>query len=213
MDYQHGLQLCSTNKQITVSDKMGANTRGECKMKLRILATCIIFFAGSFMSANAQKNIVPKPKFSLTIAESHGGGFGPGYHRLIVTETNLSQETINEGGCRPYAFQPGVVIEVLFNNVQLQMNENAEPVRKLKTLKENSEPCNGSLWSQKADPGKAFSNYIDPSVFFDMSNPGSYLITVTKETLPNDPVRSVKVRSNTITVIVHQPNITPDTQK
>ena len=46
---------------------------------------------------------------------------------------------------------------------------------------------------------------LEISGYFDMTKPGTYTITVSKETYPNDPSKSATVWSNTITIVVPKP--------
>jgi hypothetical protein len=150
----------------------------------------------------------PKPRFTLTIS---GGAdaYRKGVYDLAVIETNISNEAIREGGCLPLAFRAGVSVSVVYNGVLLKMDETKPMVLNLRRHQLHPVPCSGSMFSHEAQAGGgpegAFEDDLPLSMLYDMSKPGTYEVTVSKETLPHDREKSVTVKSNTLTIIVPEP--------
>jgi hypothetical protein len=69
--------------------------------------------------------------------------------------------------------------------------------------------CTHELGINKIKPGGSFQRPLELSERYDMSRPGNYEITVTRETDPEHPEKSVTVRSNTITIVVKPEDLAP----
>ena len=65
--------------------------------------------------------------------------------------------------------------------------------------------CNGI--TRGIDPGKVVKFTLWVSSEYDMTVPGTYEITVTRETDRWNPEKSVTVKSNTITIVVPEPGV------
>lgn len=68
--------------------------------------------------------------------------------------------------------------------------------------------CTSSFADDSVQPGDARGDIF---VFagphgYDMTKPGIYEVTVSRETAPDDPAKSVTVKSNTITITVPRPD-------
>lgn len=63
--------------------------------------------------------------------------------------------------------------------------------------------CQGA--TQGIPPGASIKIPLWVSSFYDMTEPGTYTITVKRETFPYEPAKSVTVWSNTIEIVVPQP--------
>lgn len=170
----------------------------------------VLIFATQIAVICAQTPERPKPRFKLTI--SNGGMDSSGGYVLAVTETNISNDIIREGGCLPLAFQDGINISVLYNGRPMEMDETKPMVQHLRKQRAHPAPCSGSMFGHEAKPGGgpegAFEDNLDISLLYDMSKPGTYEVTVSKETFPHNPEKSVKVKSNTLTIIVPEPDDT-----
>jgi hypothetical protein len=156
----------------------------------------------------AQKSEKPKPRFTLTISNS--GSDSLGRYVLAVTETNISNEVLREAVCIPAAFEDRIKVTVVYNGTPLEMNEVKPAVQYIKKQeKEGKGHCPTKTFLHEVQPGGgpegAFEDNLDVSLLYDMSKPGTYEITVSKETFPHNPEKSVTVKSNTLTIIVPEP--------
>lgn len=168
----------------------------------------VLIFAMQIASIFAQAPERPKPRFTLTI--SNGGVDSLGRYLLSVTETNISNEVLREAQCMPLTFEVGIKVTIIYNGVPLEMNETKPAVQYIrKQDKEGKGHCHGKYYLQEAQPGGgpegAFAGTLDISLLYDMSKPGTYEVTVSKETFPHDPEKSVTVKSNTLTIVVPEP--------
>ncbi len=139
----------------------------------------------------------PAPKFTLSISQIGYGGSSPGNYAVLVKLKNISNEEIGDQGC--LALRDWFDASVLYNGVPM---EETDAVKQLKAVRKLEKPCEGSHSGWRIGPGGEHHYQLNVSEFYDMSKPGTYEITVTRETYPKDPEISVTVRSNTITIIV-----------
>jgi hypothetical protein len=140
-----------------------------------------------------------EPQFTLTISEYHGE-FGPGLDRLNVVMTNTSNEKIIMPGCeetRGY-----FTVTVLYNGVPLVEKDEAARRR---TETEEAQNCTFGPIGGGIKPGKLREYWVSIRVKYDVSRPGTYEVTVSRETDPDHPEKSVTVKSNTLTVVVPEP--------
>jgi hypothetical protein len=170
----------------------------------------LLFFAAQATTLFAQPSERPTPWFTLSIEEaqlSRQAGYTANDHELLVQYTNISN-VVQQDNCVNRAWVYGMV--VLRDGAPFEK-------RKPKTKNDDSD--------QDADSGrvKVHSSYVDkgcgringgidpgqtvkftlwPSAEYDMSEPGTYTITVKRETYPFDLTKSVTVWSNTITIVV-----------
>ncbi len=184
--------------------------RGEVKMKRLVSYFSVLILATQTATTCAQMTEKPRPGFTLTISGDTDAN-RRGVYVLAVIETNISNKAIREGGCLPLAFRAGISISVEYNGVPLEMDETKPMVLNLRKHQKHPVPCNGSMFSHEAQPGGgpegAFEDNLPLSTLYDMSKPGRYEITVSKETFPHDPERSVIVKSNTLTIVVPEPEV------
>jgi hypothetical protein len=153
----------------------------------------------SAVSPLAQAPEKPAPRFALTISEKHEG-IRPTSRNILVTETNISNGVITESGCP--ALRGWYNVSVVYDGVLL---EETDAVGRLRKLREGHAPCNGSLLIRETKPGESLQLPLNLTGLYDLSKPGRYEITVTKETEPDHPERNVTVKSNTLTIIVPEP--------
>jgi len=154
------------------------------------------------------------PWFSLTIEEkANEAWMGPGSHWLQVKYTNVSAQP-QWDSC---AWTPGAYdIAVRRDGAPLERRKKA------KTESEAQEPNQGNQGSYKIRvpdlgpecsyldrpiaPGQSIDFSLWPSAAYDMSVPGTYEVTVTRETDPRHPDKSVTVKSNSLTIVVPPPD-------
>jgi len=176
-------------------------------MKRRAFYFIAPFFVMHAVMVIAQKTEKPAPRFTLTI--SNGGPDSLGRYVLEVTETNISNEVLRESVCVPAAFEVGIKVSVIYNGSPLDMDETRPATRYIKSKREGKGLCPGKVFTHEAKPGGgpegAFEDNLDVSLLYDMSKPGTYEITVYKETFPHSPEKSVTVKSNTIAIVVPEP--------
>ena len=186
-------------------------TPGILGMNNRTLGITILLFAMLSATSQSQTPDKPAPGFTLTIRGHALKNGGYGLKGLELITTNISKEAISKGVCRPLEFDKGFSVEVLYKGVRLEMDETSPAVRQLRAFQKEPWVCQGSVMGHLVLPGKADKpegSFSDPLIeyhFYDMSKPGNYEIAVTEETLPNNPEKSVTVRSNTVTVVVPEP--------
>jgi hypothetical protein len=156
----------------------------------------------------------PEPRFTLTIAEYHHE-LGPRFDRVTLRMTNISNEVITEPGCAQW--RGLYVVSVLYNGVSLEEKDKA--TRRASDA-EIAGSCTHELGINKIKPGEYIDHWFDLAYRYDLYKPGTYAITVYKETdpkpdtarpwtyverTPGDPDRSETVKSNTLTVVVPEP--------
>jgi hypothetical protein len=151
---------------------------------------------------------VPTAKFSLTISLFLPFGAplpGQPYIRgLLVEETNTSDEPLEEGGCleRQGVFR----VNVMFNGHHLK--ERDERVRKKREADDRAKPCKVPHPESVIKRGESLKHYIGISWDYPMSEPGTYEVTVSRESDLEHPDQSVIVTSNTLSIVVSEPNRT-----
>lgn len=141
----------------------------------------------------------PRPRFTLAIEPSDPDNW-PGPPVVIdVDRENTSGQTIREAKCWTFMGMYNLVV-----------TRDGEPIvenHQMKQLKRNRSAvdCNGNETLIEIAPGESDSEEIPVSNFFDVSIPGSYVVSVTRETDPWNPAKSILVESNTISFIVQPP--------
>jgi hypothetical protein len=183
-------------------------------MRKHALCFLVLVFALRTVALCAQTREDSEQGFTLTISEWHGG-LPPSYHWLSVLVTNKSNEPITEPGCSEV--RGLYVTSVLYNGVPLE--EKDAIARRAREAKD-ARFCTRELGINKIKPGESFEHILRIGGIYDMSRPGTYEITVSRETdpkpdvsrpgtylerAPGDPDRSVTVNSNTLIVAVPEP--------
>ncbi len=160
--------------------------------------------------AQTSENLAPK--FALAIEEeqlSAQAGYQPADHELIVKYTNTS-EKVQRDAC--------AVIPDAYNLVVLRDGVAVEKRKSKKEAENNSEDgstgtrievtqmgpnCHSD--NKGLNPGQSVTFPLWVSSDYDMTVPGTYDITVTRETDRWNPEKSVTVESNTLTIVVPEP--------
>jgi hypothetical protein len=170
---------------------------GEGGMKKLAIYFLVGLLGAQSAASYAQVSEQPAPKLKLAISEERSGGSPPTYHRLSVIVTNTSNEIFLEPGCSNV--RGLYTISVVYRGAPLAEKDAAAWRRR-----EAAEAafCTHELGINEIKPGISFQRLLDLSERYDMSRPGKYEITVTRETDPEHLEKSVTVRSNAITIVV-----------
>lgn len=167
-----------------------------------------LMFLASAMALFAQTPGRPAPTFALAIEEKPLEAENtPGTHIFLVKYTNVSN-IVQQDGCMvtPSAYS----IVVLRDGVSVEKRkskrvtggtteENGTRPRIHVTYTE-ADSCNGV--NQGLRPGESVKFPLWVSSAYDLTAPGTYEITVTRETDRWDPNKSVTVKSNSLTIVV-----------
>jgi hypothetical protein len=117
-----------------------------------------------------------------------------------VRVTNISNEMIRGGGC--LALRGMYNILIVYNGVPM---EETDAVRKLKKYRKEDGGCTSGNPTWRLKPGEYHDDPLEVTEFYNMSKPGTYEITVTKDTFPDHPEKSAAIKSNTLTIVVPEP--------
>jgi hypothetical protein len=166
-------------------------------MNRMILKRFAIVLVVQAVFAFAQVPAQPAPTFTLTISQVGYGGTTPGNYAVRVKLKNISDHEIGDQGC--LALRDWFNVSVIYNGVPM---EETDAVRSLKEIRKLTKPCEGSYTGWKIEPGEEHYYRLNVSEFYDMSKPGTYEVTVTRETNPKHPDLSVTVKSNTVAIMV-----------
>jgi hypothetical protein len=157
----------------------------------------------------AQAPVSTLPTFALVIEEKPlSAENAPGTFILLVKYTNIS-DAIQKDDCvvSPAAYKLVVLRDGLPAEKRRPHDQNTEdspnPKRIERPLITESDSCHGI--TRGIDPGKTVKFSLWVSSEYDLTAPGTYEITVTRETDRWHPERSVTVKSNTITIVVPEP--------
>jgi hypothetical protein len=151
----------------------------------------------------------PAPWFKLSIEEVQlPRGYPPSVHELLLTYTNSPNATQKDPCVNtPWVYQmvvlrDGVPVEKRKKKTESTSEDTGETSGRVRIHSEYTEAneCRGA--THGIPPGATIKFPLWPSAYYDMSIPGTYTITVKRETFPFDPAKSVTVWSNTITVVV-----------
>jgi hypothetical protein len=136
----------------------------------------------------------------------------PGTLILLVKYTNIS-DVVQKDDCvvTPAAYKMVVLRDGLPAEKRKTRSKNTDESQdsgktngyRIKTDYTEADMCNGI--TRGIDPGKVVKFTLWVSSEYDMTVPGTYEITVTRETDRWNPNKSVTIRSNTITIVVPPP--------
>jgi len=86
---------------------------------------------------------------------------------------------------------------------------NGDPVPETDEMKElqryRTRDCAAGEYPVEIKAGETITFEMEVHTFYEVRKPGAYDVTVTWETFPREPDKSVTVKSNTITVVVPEP--------
>ena len=163
----------------------------------------------SAMALLAQPPGKPVPTFALAIEEQK---LNPSYpateHELLVKYTNVS-DVVQQDNCVVSAWVYKMV--VLHDGLPAEKRETRnketeeppDPNRIKVPLYTEANSC-GRI-TRGINPGESVTFNLWPSSEYDMTAPGTYEITVTRETDQWNPEKSITVKSNTLTIVVPEP--------
>jgi len=174
------------------------------KLAIAFIALLITLHA-VIICAQAPNSENSQPRFSLTISAFYPAGAGtPGhatFRELRVDETNLSNEPLQEVEC--WFLRGGYSLSVTHNGSP--QKERDEARRKRREANEKLKSCRGVRSSYLIPPGETRGFLIGSfSSDYPLDQPGTYKVTVSRESDPEHPEESVTVKSNTITIEVSE---------
>jgi hypothetical protein len=160
----------------------------------------VMIFATQVFATNAQSQEKTEPQFTLTILSELHGEFGPALNMIEVKETNISNEVIYDPGC--VQTRGWMTVTVFYNGLPL---EEKDVKARHRREKERREYCTSGRGVNGIKPGEYLDYVVSVADIYDVSKPGTYGITVSMESDPDHPEKSVTVKSNTLTVVVPEP--------
>jgi hypothetical protein len=164
---------------------------------LMLLSSAAIFFAQTPESQTL--------KFTLAIEEKPlEAENAPGTHILLVKYTNIS-DTVQRDDCAvsPWEYKLLVLrdgVTLKKKKVRREKTEESAPPGAIKLEIHERSICHSD--GKGLNPGQSVQFPLWVSSEYDMTAPGTYDITVTRETDPWNPEKSVTVKSNTLTIVV-----------
>lgn len=167
-----------------------------------------ILFTLQTITSNAQLER-PKPGSTLTLEADRSAlpaGYPADYHKLLVTYTNVSDQAVKDN-CANAAWKYDMLVSRDGAPVEKKRSAGNTPKvgdtsgrHKIQVHITEADGCGGPA---HAIPPRGRINFpLWVSSFYDMTVPGTYTITVKRETFPFDPAKSATVWSNTITIVV-----------
>jgi len=168
------------------------------------LPLLLLFFTLQPLSIFAQVSERPNPGFTLLISEvprsKISEGYPPDYHLLTVTWISTSDD---------FKEDPVMDPENMLNMIVLRDGAPAQETDLMRDLRKTREAIAAGETTPSAlivprphKPRHSVESQLEISGYFDMSQPGTYTITVNRETFPFEPEKSVTVWSNTLTIVV-----------
>jgi hypothetical protein len=156
----------------------------------------IIIFSLSTVSIYADDQL-----FSLTIVAPYQSLKSGAELRLRITVKNISG--------RPIAFirSPGSVPEEGFRyaiEVRDDQGRLAPISEYVRELKKKATGTFESRYARWLKPGESFEDEVTTTKFYDLTRPGKYAISVSREILPAQELPKGKVTSNSVIVTVIQ---------
>jgi hypothetical protein len=167
---------------------------------IRRSVTLLLVLMQSVVFQGQQKEGVENEfKLSLSVHRNVSAA-PPTFLALVVRMTNTSQHMIYESACS--AFGALYKVSVKYNGIALPESEAVTKRReKMEAGEANGGSCDGSNPGEKLKPGESW----DDTKYYNAVNPGTYEFSVERKTFPRDPKDSVIVKSNTVMVIMPDP--------
>ncbi|MFZ0662170.1 MAG: hypothetical protein WAM66_05715 [Acidobacteriaceae bacterium] len=139
----------------------------------------------------------PKPAFTLAIEEDKvAAQLNPSTHTVLVTFANISPRFLMD------RFHPES--KNMYNMVVLRDGVPVPETDAMKALAQYRKADRNPTIPHPLvlKPGQALTTSLDVSDYYDMSRPGAYQVTVTRQSQPLNLAYSTLVRSNTTAMIV-----------
>jgi len=146
---------------------------------------------------SAQSAEKPKPRFSLTLSAVNLDDELP--QSLRVELDNTSDSVIRERTCSSLMGMYNLV--VLHGGEPLETNNAMQMLQKSRA----SVDCPGNEAVIEIKPGDFYADSVNLRSLYNVFQPGSYSVYVTRETYPYNPAKSVLVESNAISFVVPEP--------
>jgi hypothetical protein len=156
---------------------------------------------GTAVMAYSQDAPVPRPApgFTLTLSEGRRDGTMVAYQQVLVVKlTNISKQVIDRALCDSHGEQYN--LEIVYNGVPVEKTDDELKWRK----QHETGVCS---WLPRAEHTKPGEDRFD-TIYYNTTKPGTYEITATRETFPGETKKTVTVRSNTLTIVVPEPEPT-----
>jgi len=145
----------------------------------------------------------PRPRFDLTISPEDPGAVPPDW--VTVSMQNISRSAIRERKCWPFYGMYNFV--VLRNGDPLRESEEMENLQRIRS----DVRCPGNESLLEIEPGNVYADRVALGNYFDIHEPGSYVVYATRETYPYNPAKSVLVESSPMSFVVPEPPPVTDT--
>jgi hypothetical protein len=179
------------------------------KFGMNLIALMLLSSVATLIAQTPEKLA---PTFALAIEEKPLEAENtPGTLILLVKYTNIS-DAIQKDDCvvSPVAYKMVVLRDGLpaekRKTRSKKTEESPDPRRIKRPLIMEQDNCHGI--NKGIDPGKIVKFTLWVSTEYDLTVPGTYEITVTRETDRWNPEKSVTVKSNTLTIVVAEPGST-----
>jgi hypothetical protein len=144
-----------------------------------------------------------RPRFDLTISPEDPDDIPPDW--VLVSITNTSKSAIRERKCWPFYGMYNFV--VLRNGDPLRESEDMEKLQRIRA----DVRCPGNESLLEIEPGNVYADRVALGNYFDIHEPGSYVVYATRETYPYNPAKSVLVESSPMSFVVPEPPPVTDT--
>ncbi len=177
-----------------------------CTAAILLMAIASPFRAKLLRSETPEKTAA---RFTLALSGGEENVYERDSFALLLTETNISNEPLRTSACLPFMLEPRIKIEVIYNGSPLDL-DSAKPAAKMrKSIASGEARCPKYILHEAQSgggPHGSFADILVISTLYDMSKPGRYEVTVCRESDPEHPQKSVTVRSNTIVLVVPEPD-------
>ena len=176
------------------------------KLGINLLVLMLLLSTVTLFAQTPEK---PAPTFALAIEEKPLEAENtPGTYILLVKYTNIS-DAVQQDNCvvDTWVYKLVVLRDGLPAEKRKKRSDDTEkspdPRRIKVPLMTEANTCGRITRGINPKESVKFSLWV--STEYDMTVPGTYEITVTRETFPWNPEKSVTVKSNTITIVVPEP--------
>jgi len=180
--------------------------RTVCKLGVNLIVL-LLLSSVAILFVQAQAKVGPTFALAIEVKPLEAENT-PGTLILLVKYTNIS-DVIQKDGCAisSVAYEVVVLRDGLSAEKRKLRGENTgkspDPRSIKRPLIMEQDTCHGI--DKGIKPGESIKFTVWVSSEYDMTVPGTYEITVTRETDRWNPDRSVTVRSNTLTIVVPEP--------
>ena len=185
------------------------NWRRNMRIVIRTLCSVYLFLmCPAFVLCQGQK---PAPEFTLAIDVERPSVKAGQSIVINLYRKNKTEHTINDNRTT----NPMEYLNFRITRDGAPVDETAmlRKIRGTDLRPDEEHTAVSSAYFGKLKPGESAHETITVSDYFDMSKPGIYSVSVSQETYPGIPERSVTVNSNTITITELPADNSPSTQQ